>query len=491
MFFWLVFLLNSEIGFGQPVTIRVSDNKKVPFYKAGSYVYRGHIANTIFGELLKINKADGQLIGGHIESFSFKKSTNSYVLSLKKNLKFHNGRKVSIEDLHFSIARMFLIPELADEADMLGDIKGAKKVKHNTPYTLSILSGLKITGKYKIEIYLEAFNPRFLYHLVDSNIPLVPKEELANDLMTWNKWPIGAGTYKVLSKSTDEASLTLERGASSVTAPKHIRFTANPKESFDFSFDNINSLDNLSNTMSRSISKRSIGTVNLLFDFTAHLSKNKDFRLALQMGLDRSKLASVSPLLEPAKCLLPQEFPGAKTSPFKYNPTLARQLIMGLSSGKGIELDIPMINMDIRGNLSPFLSELKKQLTKIGIIPKFYNARDRNDFYFKPENPVKLVTILTEYSDPWLIFSAFAEGGPNINLYPKNDRDYESLLSMAKKTISLSDQTPLIRNISKYYSDLVYSVPIVERKASFLYNKKKNLNFDLDQGFIKFELERR
>ena len=89
-----------------------------------------------------------------------------------------------------------------------------------------MVEGLKILDDRTIAITPSKSNPSFLYTLTHFSFSLVPIEELNSDLITWKKWPVGVGAYKVTEHFKKEKSFLLELvdPASYPNAPKEILY---------------------------------------------------------------------------------------------------------------------------------------------------------------------------------------------------------------------------------------------------------------------------
>ncbi|OGS43853.1 MAG: peptide-binding protein [Elusimicrobia bacterium RIFOXYD2_FULL_34_15] len=146
----------------------------------------GDINNLIFNGLVKYDK-NIKIIGDLAESWSVSEDGKIIIFNLKKNVKWHDGKSFTAEDVEFTYKK------LVDP-----------KVK--TPYSsdFEIVKKFEIINPYKIRIvYKEPFSPG----LISWGMGIIPKHIFEKgDFNTHpaNRKPIGTGYYKFVEWKTDE-----------------------------------------------------------------------------------------------------------------------------------------------------------------------------------------------------------------------------------------------------------------------------------------------
>ncbi|OGO31642.1 MAG: ABC transporter substrate-binding protein [Chloroflexi bacterium RBG_16_56_11] len=131
----------------------------------------------------------------------------TYTFHLRKNVVFHDGRKVTAADVKYSWERA-CDPATGSKvaATYLGDIVGARDVISGKTREIS---GLKVLDDYTLRVTIDAPRSYFLYKLTYPTSYIVDK----NNVMkggTWWRTPNGTGPFR-LTKWTQGQELVLER----------------------------------------------------------------------------------------------------------------------------------------------------------------------------------------------------------------------------------------------------------------------------------------
>lgn len=149
--------------------------------KDGSYHSSRMTLSIIYEALLRIDPAQGnKLVPGLATSWETK-SPIEYIFTLRKGVKFHNGRELIADDVKYSFER-------------------GKNPKTGSPFRayLQPIKDIQILGPYKVRILLKKPYVPFLTYLAGGyNTYIVPKEEVEKhgDL---NKVAVGTGPFKMV-----------------------------------------------------------------------------------------------------------------------------------------------------------------------------------------------------------------------------------------------------------------------------------------------------
>lgn len=135
----------------------------------------------------------------HVESDNL-----TWNFSLRKNMKFHNGRNITARDVKYTFERI-----LSKELDspnrwFLSMIKGAEHFFNGNSREVS---GIIVTSEYSIKIILEYSYSSFINNLAHCSCVILPKEEFSN----MNKKPVGAGPYMFRSFNNESKEISLEK----------------------------------------------------------------------------------------------------------------------------------------------------------------------------------------------------------------------------------------------------------------------------------------
>lgn len=180
----------------------------------------------VLGQLLSYDK-NYRVEPNLLEKAYYDIKNHEYILKLKKNIYFHNGRHANSKDLEFSLVRVSFTKYRSFYKIFLGNIAGIDKIErlNLTQFESGSVSGVKIVDNYTVRIKLSTQNPNFLYSLVNSYFSLVPKEAFEDNYIIWKKYPIGAGPYSVVSPGYQGNIVELKKyDLSLINAPNKIYF---------------------------------------------------------------------------------------------------------------------------------------------------------------------------------------------------------------------------------------------------------------------------
>jgi len=118
-----------------------------------------------------------------------------YTFIIRDNAKFHNGRKVTAQDVAFSWERA-ASPELASDTALtyLGDIVGVREKVLGEAETIS---GVKVLDEYTLQVTIDAPKPYFLMKLTFPTSYVVDEENVTMG-EEWVLQPNGTGPYKLV-----------------------------------------------------------------------------------------------------------------------------------------------------------------------------------------------------------------------------------------------------------------------------------------------------
>lgn len=178
----------TEPTYGQSVIVGVTqDPDSLDPHKALA-AGTNEILFNIFEGLVKPDK-DGNFKEAVAKSYEISEDASVYTFVLRDNVKFHNGKTVTVQDVIYSIKRC---AGLLDEND--------PSVKTET--ALSVISSIESTDEQTIVIKLSKPNTELLCYLTCAIIPC--------DYDKQETFPIGTGPFKFVSFSPMSA-LVMER----------------------------------------------------------------------------------------------------------------------------------------------------------------------------------------------------------------------------------------------------------------------------------------
>jgi len=403
------------------------------------------------------------------ESYTLSPDAKTYTFTLRKGVKFHNGREMKSADVVYSLTRL-LSPE-SKRPEWIKPVKGADTSNGTEPP-----AGLKVVDDYTLTIELSAPFAPFVQHLCTVNCAVVPKEAVEDKSKPFARNPVGVGAFKLGQWATGQV-LTLERNDSYFKGkPKldAVQFhivkdaTTRMEQFFAGELDAASDLpagrvkealeragkDSFTYTALRT-NYIGIGFPNGKFTDKADLKPfgvNKLLRQAINYALDREYLCNV--VLEgrgvPAKGVLPPGMPGFKEGrpgwPKDIEKAKALLKEAGFPEGKGLP-EITLLHRNDE-NTKKYVQVFASDLEKIGIVCKL-QARDWNSFLESVELEPKQIFWLgwvADYPDPdnflYVLFNSKQFGAPGNHTWYSNP-DVDALTEKARNLSDMKDRIPL------------------------------------------------
>jgi len=156
----------------------------------------------IYSGLIKLN-ADGELVPDLAESIEVSEDGRTYHVTLKQNVRFHNGSTLTARDVAYTIA-------LIQNPDLKSPLRG------NWDGVL-----VEELGEYELNIVLEEAYPPFMENLTVGILPRELWDELPTEQLPFsqnNTQPIGTGPYEVQDVLRNKSGLI---NAYKLTASTH------------------------------------------------------------------------------------------------------------------------------------------------------------------------------------------------------------------------------------------------------------------------------
>lgn len=441
----------------------------------------------VLGQLL-YSSGTFDLRPGILSSFSWDFEKNWYVLELQDGLKFHNGRSATSEDLEFSLLRGLLSKKGSWFKSFFANVKGISSVDGKTVFRSGMVPGFVILDKRRLAVRLDAPNPSFLHSLARSYFSLVPKEALTDDYFTWKSYPIGAGPYKVVRSAEGGSTLELERVESKHVGPQRLLLSSSKMKDMDISVGVPVKQPNFSEEQTAIANS----VTGIYFNYDNDLGADPAFRKAISLAIKRSVLVAGVPSYSPNVELLASQFWGrAKTGEIQ-NTELAKNELKKTKKKIWVDvLRIPVFNSEFgNGSLGNYISVLTDQLKAIGINvrffksdKKFFDASDRS-------TPFRIISLGADVADPLVLFGLFRAGSPMTPHFPKDDKAYEVLYDKAAKAESLDTKSLSVIELSKYFVNHVYAVPLFERRGTVEVNRERVKSLGEQTGSLALYLDR-
>ncbi len=172
-------------------------------------IHDGSITYQIFDRLVRFGPYL-EIYPALAESWTIEENGCTYRFKIKKNAMFHNGDPVEPEDVVFSIKRMLRGDPEPMILPHLMKIVGARGYRAHSKNTLT---GVKTMGDDTVLIRLETAHVPFLASLGTYQAAIVPRKVILDPHHNFEKFPIGAGPFRLDSYGEDGSVKLVRYGA--------------------------------------------------------------------------------------------------------------------------------------------------------------------------------------------------------------------------------------------------------------------------------------
>ena len=433
---------------------------------------------SIFDNLIYKNYSN-DLAPALITTFKWNPEDSSYLLELKQNVHFHNGREVTAKDLEFSLLRNYYLYSGSRFKNFYRNIKGIKKIKNSTFHLTGNVSGIEVIEKYKLKITLNTKDESFIYFLANNQFLMLPQEELKSDYNTWRNKPVGCGHYKYLNKEKD--TYTLKSTTPKDKSPKVIKLISN---------DISNNVDLVlhnhlkKQTLKRSYSKDFKTATSIAFNYKNPISHNPKLREAINYAISRDYIVEGRHDKQALNEVLPSKQVGRLNILREHNIIKAKTIVKGLESelkSSNFLVDASELNSNDSNDLE-ILNLTLLQIRNAGINISLLDPNKNSD-----KNKV-LLRFIKYNSDSFNTPDLLSElKRKRENYFPLKDNEINKFLESDYLSQSQESKIKNTKKIAMHIHTNNYFVPLYESKATILtnYTKVKDLgNQNIDDSLI-------
>jgi len=452
------------------------------------------LAQNVFDGPTQINEKNLS-VGPGLATFAVSRNGKVYTFTLRRGITFQNGRRVTAQDMVYTLNRALNPKVKSQYAFFLSPIKGADEVAKGKAKRVS---GVRALDARRLRITLSQPTPYFpalasmwRYWVVDRvSVERFGKKAFAPPNVN------ATGPFR-LTKQVPDNSYTFEANPRYFgTKPKvsRVEVTIVPDASAQLAryrageFDVIQNLDAATYLQVQRDSqlRRQLHTKPILRTVWINMSNDKApfnnirVRRAFNRAIDKNALVRVAlrGLGAPAHTFLPPGMPGsvaATRKPTPFSPADARQLLAqaGFPNGDGF----PNVTMhfsarsDFQAVAEFVQSELKKNLNvNITLRPRpatVFNS-ELGDPAKRP--PMSLYSFGLDYPDPQEQHEYLGVSGPtgfaNYAAY-KNPR-FDRLIARANRTTNFKTRMSLHRQAENTYLNDAPVVPLYNTIATWL-----------------------
>lgn len=463
--FVLIILILSGTVVGKDLSIFMGESSNAPYHIHASARLLSTVNAAVVGQLLQSDEGFN-LKPGAVDYFHYDFKDKVYILRLKKDLVFHNGRTANSTDLEFTLTRGFYSPDHSFFRVYLGNISGIDSIKPGQKFKSGMVSGIKIIDNLTVSVKLNTPNPSFFHSLTVPYFSLVPIEEFKDDYLTWKKWPIGTGKYKVMAPGFDGEKTVLEivnHENIEANQPTRVIIYSDSKKKVDISTSE--------GQVAKSVKYRSElpASISLLTFSNQHpLSKNINFKKGINHLLNRSIFEDKERGYEPVSQILPKHFWGRSEDFDLYNLNKAKEYFSKIPRSlldQEYELQI-FSGKGLNDNQIKYTDELVKQFKLVSFKAVFVaNSEKFETIDTAKRSPIFAWNIVCDYVDPLIMFSAFKRKGHSPYYGPEGETldKYEQLYTEAAKATDFDMRNATVKKLSKYVKDEAAVIPVFQQ----------------------------
>ncbi len=412
-----------------------------------------------------------------------------YTFHLRPNVKFHNGRLVTAQDVKYSLERL-ANPKTGKSYTtfLLDGVQGIDALRKGTA---TEVDGLKVVDEHTFQITLSHPTASFLNQLTLPGGFVVPKE--AAELTTFGENPVGTGPFKFVQWSrrkqvTLEANTDYWGGAPQIqyvvlkVTPNSVQqvedFKSGKVDVTIVPAFNVQALQDDPKLGPQLEQIPPLQVTYLILNLKDSALSNPDVRRALNVAINRDEL--LKGVLKGQGLLAQGVIPPLlsaydKDLPFAYNPAEAKELLAKAGFADGLQLDVTLATDEtdkrVMGVIQTQLAEVGVQLT--------INSTDKNSYDTTRKvckGKMFLSTWTGDYADPddfttLLLDSSAMRKSCGYGEYPGVDA-VKALLDQAEAMKPGPDRDDVYRKAQRMAEAQAINIPIVFHSQSALISSR-------------------
>ena len=442
--------------------------------------------------LIKFNEAMMQFVPAIASDWVIKDNNMAYAFEIRDDVYFHNGNRLTVEDVKFTFERLVDPEEPSQSTDLFMLVEGAQEKMAGEA---DEISGIEIVDDNKIKFTLVEPRADFLGIMAIPTHAVVNKDEvleMGEDYGAKGE-PLTAttgvfkygGTDVISSEDEEDERLSLrfvknenyfgdKPNLDKVFLEQYDEETVTDKF-LDGYYDNIITMERIPGLESYKNAFSLGGTHYITFNTQKDLWQNENMRKAIKYAIDEKEFVEITGM-ETAKGFLSPELPG--TEPIEedvYDLELAEQYLeeAGYPNGEGL----PALELHSKSR-SPVYQEAFRliidHLSEIGIEmeittsgvegEELFYVPDSADFMEIPWNP--------DYIDLSTMFELTLTEGSPFNFFGLSHDRMNQLLQDAQKEPNQHTRIEMYNKVNQIIHDETLLIPI-GYDASFSYESDR------------------
>jgi len=175
------------------------------------------VVNNIFDPLIRLDPATGKLVPAVAESWEVEDGGLTFRFFLKKDVRFHNGRRLVAGDVRYSFERLLAPASASERPWILLPLKGAKAFNNGKAESVE---GIQTEGDSAVVLRLELPYAPFLVQLSMVGASICPREAIERGGESdYGQGPVGSGPFRFVEWQHDNR-IVLERFDSYTAGPR-------------------------------------------------------------------------------------------------------------------------------------------------------------------------------------------------------------------------------------------------------------------------------
>lgn len=463
-------------------------------FRASSHSFFGPHANGFQRNIL-LDATQGRLVRPGpeglrpelIHSWESRDQGKLWRFHLTPGLRFHSGRAVSAEDLEFSFILPLISKYRTPEHSVFEAIRGASRIQPGTTFRSGMVEGLRVISSTELAVELETAIPDFLMNIaLKPTCSIFPAEELfssGQDLrepaktsgahLSWKRWPIGAGRFRIQDTIADGTEIRLERvGPHTLGSVNLLRMTVGEQIPLDVDILDNMRFDNqgLDRSLSKIILPVPFAIYGVYLNYLQPIVRDLRFRRAIQMALDPSDLLEFFPEGKVNPSIMPLDWPQSEFRAPNFNPAQARILFAELAK----DFDLTSVAVSSRYNQAEpaWVKKIRSQLRAVGLPLAKQDA---------PDGALDIGGFGPCVASAKRLFSLFREGSGWVAKLDRPDHQYAELLSR----LTSSELEPSRALLAHFYNQ-AYSIPLIELPVSYWIRDSRKISLGHQDSDIAF-----
>lgn len=337
---------------------------------------------SLFGRLMDYKPGTTELTPSLAEQYTISEDGTEYTFTLKKGVKFHNGRDLKAGDVKYSLERTVNPKTQSPGAGFFSSIAGYDDVATGKSETLS---GVTATDDYTVKVKLSQPNATFLHVMALNFASVVPKEEVEKWGADFGKHPVGSGPFQLAEWKLGQ-NLTFKKNLNyfepGIPYLDSIKFEIGQdptvslmrlqKGEVDIAGDGVPPAQFLQfkNDPAQKdliVTGEQLQTGYLTLKTTMPPFDKLDVRKAVNMAISKERIVRIiNGRAKPANQPLPPSMPGYDTEfkGYPYDVEGAKKLLADAGFPNGFDTELYVMNTDPQPRIA---QSIQQDLAKVGI----------------------------------------------------------------------------------------------------------------------------